>query len=268
MYTSNVHWLDELWVNALQLKQSHLDLLIDATSLDYPLLQELAEQPDGPKLAKLFENTPEVAIADFGPLLLRVDTAQRAWLKTFISAVDCNKHVVALFSPWAFDALAEHLRGYTQAKWNQGRSEGVLRYYDPRMLLPVAETLTPVQSNAFHAAVISWHWLDRDQHPQSLPGNYVRHALTPANGPVMFDHPQVANLLAWTEADAYRIDRCAVPQNYGLSRNEGLIRHLYRSQIAANQKGLKEPEEREPFIEQWLVENSPFVIDEPPKALI
>jgi hypothetical protein len=31
---------------------------------------------------------------------------------------------------------------------------------------------------------------------------------------------------------------------------------------------LKEPEEREPFIEQWLVENSSFVIDEPPKALI
>lgn len=268
MKPSNARWLDELWVNAQHLKQQHLDVLVDATSLDYPLLQQLAEQPDAAKLAKLFEKTPEVAIADFGPLLLRVDIAQRDWLKTFINAVDCNKHVVVVFSPWQFEALANHLRGFLQAQWNQGRSEGVLRYYDPRMLLPVAETLTPAQSNAFHAAVISWHWLDRDQQPQSLPGNYVRHAQIPAAGPVMFDHPQVANLLAWTEADAYRVDRCAVPQNYGLSRNESLIRHLYRSQLAANQKGLKEPEEREPFIEQWLVENSSFVIDEPPKALI
>lgn len=268
MNTSNARWLDELWVNAQQLKQQHLDVLVDATSLDYPLLQQLAEQPDAAKLAKLFENTPEAAIADFGPLLLRVDIGQRDWLKTFINAVDCNKHVVVVFSPWQFEALADHLRGFLQAQWNQGRSEGVLRYYDPRMLLPVTETLTPVQSNAFHAAVISWHWLDRDQQPQSLPGNYVRHAQIPAAGPVMFDHPQVANLLAWTEADAYRVDRCAVPQNYGLSRNESLIRHLYRSQLAANQKGLLEPEEREPFIEQWLVENSSFVIDEPPKALI
>lgn len=268
MKPSNARWIDELWVNAQQLKQQHLDVLVDATSLDYPLLQQLAEQPYAAKLAKLFEKTPEVAIADFGPLLLRVDIAQRDWLKTFINAVDCNKHVVVVFSPWQFEALADHLRGFLQAQWNQGRSEGVLRYYDPRMLLPVAETLTPAQSNAFHAAVISWHWLDRDQQPQSLPGNYVRHAQIPAAGPVMFDHPQVANLLAWTEADAYRVDRCAVPQNYGLSRNESLIRHLYRSQLAANQKGLKEPEEREPFIEQWLVENSSFVIDEPPKALI
>lgn len=268
MNTSNARWLDELWVNAQQLKQQHIDVLVDATSLDYPLLQQLAEQPDAAKLAKLFGNTPEVAIADFGPLLLRVDIGQRDWLKTFINAVDCNKHVVVVFSPWQFEALADHLRGFLQAQWNQGRSEGVLRYYDPRMLLPVTETLTPVQSNAFHAAVISWHWLDRDEQPQSLPGNYVRHAQIPAAGPVMFDHPQVANLLAWTEADAYRVDRCAVPQNYGLSRNESLIRHLYRSQLAANQKGLKEPEEREPFIEQWLVENSSFVIDEPPKALI
>lgn len=268
MNTSNARWLDELWVNAQQLKQQHLDVLVDATSLDYPLLQQLAEQPDAAKLAKLFENTPEAAIADFGPLLLRVGIGQRDWLHTFINAVDCNKHVVVVFSPWQFEALADHLRGFLQAQWNQGRSEGVLRYYDPRMLLPVTETLTPVQSNAFHAAVISWHWLDRDQQPQSLPGNYVRHAQIPAAGPVMFDHPQVANLLAWTEADAYRVDRCAVPQNYGLSRNESLIRHLYRSQLAANQKGLLEPEEREPFIEQWLVENSSFVIDEPPKALI
>jgi hypothetical protein len=256
MNTSNARWLDELWVNAQLLKQQHLDVLVDATSLDYPLLQQLAEQPDAAKLAKLFENTPEAAIADFGPLLLRVDIGQRDWLKTFINAVDCNKHVVVVFSPWQFEALADHLRGFLQAQWNQGRSEGVLRYYDPRMLLPVTETLTPVQSNAFHAAVISWHWLDRDQQPQSLPGNYVRHAQIPAAG------------LAWTEADAYRVDRCAVPQNYGLSRNESLIRHLYRSQLAANQKGLLEPEEREPFIEQWLVENSSFVIDEPPKALI
>ncbi|ALI01265.1 DUF4123 domain-containing protein [Pseudomonas sp. FW306-02-F02-AA] len=268
MYASNAQWHDQLWADAEQLGHNHLDLLIDATSLDYPLLEELASLPDAPKLAKLFDNTPEVAIADFGPLLLRVDKVQKPWLKTFINAIDCNQHVLALFSPWDFDVLSEHLRGCTQAQWNQGRSEGVLRYYEPRMFVPVCETLTPAQSQAFHAPAIAWHWLDRDQQTQSLPGNYVRHTPPPATKMIVFDHPQVANLLAWTEADTYRIDRCAMPQDYGMSRKEGLIRHLFHSQLAANQKGLKEPEQRQPFIEQWLRDNSPFVIDEPPRPLI
>ncbi|PMY63907.1 MULTISPECIES: DUF4123 domain-containing protein [Pseudomonas] len=268
MYASNPQWHELLWDETQRLGQEHIDLLIDATSLDYPLLEELANQPDAPVLAKLFDNTPEVAIADFGPLLLRVNKAQKPWLKTFISAVDCNQHVLALFSPWSFEALAGHLCSCTQARWNQGRSEGVLRYYDPRMFVPVCETLTPAQGQAFHTPVIVWHWLDRDQQAQSLPGNYVRHAPPPVIEPFMFDHPQVANLLAWTEADNYRIERCATPQDYGMSRKEGLIRHLFHSQLAANKKGLKEPEERQPFIQEWLLDNSPFVIDEPARPLI
>ncbi|BCQ61115.1 hypothetical protein PBOI14_28650 [Pseudomonas sp. Boi14] len=57
MYTSNPLWHELLWQQVHRLEHEHLDLLIDATRLDYPLLQELAAQADGPPLAKLFDST-------------------------------------------------------------------------------------------------------------------------------------------------------------------------------------------------------------------
>lgn len=262
MYTSNPLWHELLWQQVQRLEHEHLDLLIDATSLNYPLLQELASLVDGPELAKLFDHTPEAAIADAGPLLLRLQARHQPWLKAFFSAVDCTQHVLALLSPWRFDALAAHLSRCTQAQWNQGREQGVLRYYDPRLFLPVSEALTPAQGRVLHGPVIAWHWLDRDHRAQHLLGRYSRHNDAPTAEGFIFDSAQIASLRAWADADGHRREHSATPQHYGLSREEGLMRHLFHSQMAACQQGLQEPHERQAFIRQWLLDNSPFVVDE------
>ncbi|MBP5117361.1 DUF4123 domain-containing protein [Pseudomonas protegens] len=164
MYISTAQGHEHLWHEAEKLNHDHLDLLIDATRLDYPLVEELASLADGPQLAKLFDNTPEAAIADSGPLL-RLTAQQQPWLKSFISTVRCNQYVLALLSPWRFNALAAHLSHYTQAHWSRGHEQGVRR-------------------------------------------------------------------------------------------------HLFHRQMAACQQGLQEPLERRAFIRQWLLDNSPLVVDE------
>ncbi|WP_246881881.1 hypothetical protein [Pseudomonas protegens] len=67
MYISTAQGHEHLWHEAEKLNHDHLDLLIDATRLDYPLVEELASLADGPQLAKLFDNTPEAAICRFRP---------------------------------------------------------------------------------------------------------------------------------------------------------------------------------------------------------
>ncbi len=68
------HWARELWQRSRDRGlQTHIDVLVDATGLDdYPLLAEHARQSDPPALFKLLEQTPEAALADEGPLLLRL----------------------------------------------------------------------------------------------------------------------------------------------------------------------------------------------------
>ncbi|WP_049313913.1 DUF4123 domain-containing protein, partial [Pseudomonas aeruginosa] len=76
------HWARELWQRSRDRGlQTHIDVLVDATGLDdYPLLTEHARQSDPPALFKLLEQTPEAALADEGPLLLRLEDGHAGWL--------------------------------------------------------------------------------------------------------------------------------------------------------------------------------------------
>lgn len=254
------NWLDLLYQQAAQARLQHLDLLVDASNLAYPLLIRLAEQESQPELAKLFQGTPEEAIADSGPLLLRLRLTQPQcpqWLSELLVSANAHQHVLALLSPWAFPELASHLRHCTQCEWNDGRSSGLLRFYDPRLLLATHEALDP-QQLWFHAPVIAWHWRDRDQQPRSLAGNLQRHGELPSPLPALrFNPQQVASLLAWNAAEDYRRSYGLQPHDYGLAQQEALMRHLLHAQLQANREGLHDIDQREGFVRAWLAKHSP-----------
>jgi hypothetical protein len=258
MDVSGNNWLALIYQQAAQARLPHVDLLVDASNLAYPLLARLAEQESPPEFTKLLHGTPEEAIADSGPLLLRVRlTASQEWLGELLASANAHQHVLALLSPWAFPELASHLRHCSQCEWNDGRSSGLLRFYDPRLLLATHEALDP-QQLWFHAPVITWHWQDRDRQPRSLAGNLQRHGELPASLPTLrFKPQQVASLLAWNAAEDYRRSWGVQPSDYGLAQQEALMRHLLHAQLQANREGLQNIDQREGFVRAWLAKHSP-----------
>ncbi len=259
MPPNSASWLGRLQEQAQAVKLPHLDLLINATQLDYPLLRRLAALSVPPLQAQLFAGTAEHALAAQGPILLRLhwqQLEQQAWLSEFVRRYHRDHRVLALLSAWPFDELAQHLRHCTQAQWNQGADSGLLRFYEPRLLRAVCEMLDPVQSAWFHAPIVTWHWLDRDGKAAVLPGNPVRASELARPLPALrLSHPQVAYLLAWSAAEALRREHALVPQDYALAQQETLMRHLVHGQLAADREGLN-GQEREPFIFDWLAANS------------
>lgn len=253
-------WLNLLREHAEQECLQYFDLLVDASNLHYPLLLRLDELEQPPEIAMLLEGTPEETIAAKGPLLIRVgldQLEQQPWLEELLASKNAHQHLLALLSPWRFALLASHLRHCTQVEWNDGRGSGLLRFYDPRMLVPSSEALDPHQI-WFHAPVIAWHWQDRDRQPRSLPGNLLGSTELPSPLPVLrLTRAQMSSLLAWSAAEDYRRSWGVQPQDYGMALQEPLMRHLMHGQLAANREGLRDLDQRDAFIRAWLARNSP-----------
>lgn len=260
MFPTHSTWLMQLREQTLKHGLPHLDLLINATGLDYPLAPTLASLTTQPAMARLLEGTPEHALADQGPIMVRLhwdEPEQLAWLTAFLAHVHRQSRALVLLNQWHFSDLAEHLRHYTQAVWNQGKSSGLLRYWEPRVFLACCEMLNPAQSQFFHAPAISWHWIDRDGKGSHLPGHPSRSGELPHPLPHLeLNNEQVAQIVAWTSAELFRQDSFIQPQDYGLAQQESLIRHLVHAQLAANREQLHDLDQREVFIRQWLSDHS------------
>ncbi|MEH6493293.1 DUF4123 domain-containing protein [Halopseudomonas sp.] len=250
-------WLKSLLEQSESARLGHLDLLVNTSRLDYSLPEHLQALAVPPQLAPLLEHTPEVAIADKGPLLVRIDLAvndQRAWLAECLTQMYSQRRILVIHSRWPFAVLTKHLRCCTQAEWNQGNTTGLLRYFDPRLFLATCEMLDAAQSRGFHAPALSWHWIDRDDKPARLDG----YAVPPQDAKPLvlrLSNAQVATLMAWTNAEMFRQNYALEPAQYGQLNREGLMRHLMHAQLAAD-RGSCFDDSREVFIHNWLVRHS------------
>ena len=75
MITSTSLWLGELQRSVAQARLPYLDLLVDATNLDFPLTERLAGLEQPILQSAILQHTPEHQIAQSGPWLLRLDHA-------------------------------------------------------------------------------------------------------------------------------------------------------------------------------------------------
>ncbi|HCN45572.1 MAG TPA: hypothetical protein DIT18_07880 [Pseudomonas sp.] len=157
-------WLDMLESICTRVASPHLDLLVDQTGCGEQLLEGIRQLEPAMSFQLLFEGMPEAGIAHQGPLLVRIDLAQRLhrfWLEGVIDAFPRESRLLALVSTWPFQQLAEYLRQCLEAA--NGGVVGVLRFYDPRLFpLLLSHVLDLRQQQQLLRPAQCWSWLDRD----------------------------------------------------------------------------------------------------------
>lgn len=255
-------WVSHLQGRAMDKGLSHVDVLINATGLEYPLLQHLEQLKPAPQLALLFAGTPEHGLAEQGPILIRLarpEPAHFLWLERFLLRQRGEARVISPLSDWPFEALAEHLRWCTQACWDQGRRSGIFCYYDARLFHGIVQALTPPYSTRFHAAVFNWCWVDRSDKSHELSGGHCRHNQAPQGPPALV---LTAEQVDWVRARAAAEKWCDEyqfqPSQYGLGSRSDLVQHIFNGQLAASRElGNLNEVQRDDFIFKWLAQHSP-----------
>ena len=262
MILSERDWPNSLQQHAEASDLEHLDILIDATGLDYPLLQRLDELEPQPLQALLFEGTPEHHLAEQGPVLIRLLWAQPqqvSWFGEFLMHARGQSRVLALLSRWPFEPLTEHLRYCTQAQWDRGTTNGILRYYDTRLFKHISGLFVGDDRRDFHAPVISWHWIDRDQRTQIIGGSQRElYEYTTPNSLLMLDERQMDSINARALAEQWEGTHGPIKRSYPIGK-EQRVAQVHLGQLAANFKRLQ-GEERQAFMVEWLVENLPETV--------
>ncbi|HEX8592288.1 MAG TPA: DUF4123 domain-containing protein [Pseudomonas sp.] len=165
-------WFDLLEASCAQLSITCLDIIIDQSGSDTPLLPSVLSVEPAMPWHSLFTGLPEEGHEDVAPLLVHVDLAQplqRQWLIGLMRELEGRDLLLVLASLWPFPLLAKHLGGCVEA--SNGGNTGLLRYYDPRLFpLLFSHVLQPDQQQRWLRPVVFWSWLDRDGAPIRLSG--------------------------------------------------------------------------------------------------
>ncbi len=167
-------WLDQITHMASAADLDHVDLLVDQTNCELPILPALRLIDPAIPWFSLFSGLPEEALLEQAPLLMRISLdnwRHKSWLDEMIEHLAPQSRLVLLLSPLPFDSLARTLQGLSQLEW--GGQSGLLRFYDPRVLPHLlSRVLSPEQSEQFLRVALFWSWLDRDQQPAWQTGTY------------------------------------------------------------------------------------------------
>ncbi len=175
-------WFDLLEASCTQLAITCLDIIIDQSGSDMPLLPGVLSVEPAMPWHSLFTGLPEEEHDDVAPLLVRIDLArpmQRQWLIGLMRELGARDLLLVLASLWPFPLLARHLGRCVEA--TNGGYTALLRYYDPRLFpLLFSHVLQPEQQQPWLRPAVFWSWLDRDGAPIRLVGS--------ADTPIIEEH--------------------------------------------------------------------------------
>lgn len=143
---------------------SHLQQTIDTLRL-YALVDGVQyRQQRGEPLTRragiysLFEGTPDAQLAHAGPWLIDVEQAG-AQLASDLAVIEQEAPAVSwIIAPQTLNGLAQLLQLKLDAKMPDGRT-ALLRFWDPRVLVSLAQILSNEQRQEFFGHIHEWHLL-------------------------------------------------------------------------------------------------------------
>ncbi|MDB0528575.1 DUF4123 domain-containing protein [Ralstonia solanacearum] len=109
-------------------------------------------------MASLFEGTADAPLAHAGPWLLDVEQADTELVGDLARMETWTPAVSWLIAEADLPGLAELLRQQIEIRLPDNRT-ALLRFWDPRVLVKLAQVLDAGQLQAFFAGVYEWHML-------------------------------------------------------------------------------------------------------------
>lgn len=249
-------WLTMLEASCLDVPTPYLDIIIDQADSDATLLTGVKSVEPPLSWRLLFEGLPEAGVKDVGPLLVRVNLQQplqRQWLIGLLHELHKASQLLVLASHWEFPELASYLTLCLEA--SHGRSQGLLRYYDPRVFpLLFNHVLAPEQQLQFARPAVFWSWMDRDGLPHHLasggdPGGTVANF-----SPIQLSQDQLASLSCITDAaQAMSALETVLPAHWS---QEQRFEACYGALAQATAQGVLAAADRDVYAHDMLVGHS------------
>lgn len=131
----------------------HLYVLVDG--LQYQTHLKKACTPDD-GFQSLFIGTPDAALAHAGPWLIDADQIDAQMLESLATLESTAPALTWLITTLPIDGLTQLLQINLDVQLPNGRI-ALLRFWDPRVLVNLAEVLGPGQREAFFGHIYEWH---------------------------------------------------------------------------------------------------------------
>lgn len=198
------HWLTQAENLCTRAGQGHIDVLADQAGWPSPLLEALRHLDPPVSWHSLFEGTPEEALDDQAPLLMRLHWTiwqHKAWLSELMLHFQGTPRLLLAITPLPFEQLTQHLHTLGDIQW--GEQTGLLRFYDTRIFpLLFSHVLTPEQQTAFSHLAHLWSWAGRDGQIVWKAGSYAPgNMLSEKPDPICVDDAQIEMLGCISDAE-------------------------------------------------------------------
>jgi hypothetical protein len=110
----------------------------------------------------LFADTPDAALAHAGPWLIDTGQVDGALVDALATLEQAAPAVTWLITPQTLEGLAQLLQLNLDTALPDGRT-ALVRFWDPRVLVILAEVLEAGQREMFFGHIHEWHLLHRGQ---------------------------------------------------------------------------------------------------------